>query len=79
MTSLQVFDNESVEDILAVVEAYLDELLEEFDSDYEKIGAIASNVVMSLAVLRQVKPDKEVVAWLNSIVHSWSSASESVH
>lgn len=79
MTSLPEFDNDEVEDILAVVEAFLDELLEEFDTDNEKVGAIASNIVMSLALLRQVKADSEVIAWLNSVVHSWVSFSEALH
>ena len=67
-------NNDDINDLLDLVEVYVEELLEEFDTDAERIGALAANIAMSLGVLRQSKSDAEVVGWLNTVVNTWGAS-----
>jgi hypothetical protein len=80
MTYLADYDNkEMVEEIISIVEVFVEELLEEFDTDPEKIGALGANVSMSLTLLCRAKGEQAVLAWLNGIVRTWSDNNGMLH
>lgn len=80
MTYPADYDNqEMVEEIISVVEVFIEELMEEFDTDQEKIGALGANVSMSLSVLCQARGEQQVLIWLNNLVKTWGDNNGMLH